>query len=207
VGEVTMRRWQSGKVFFLHRVKWSPPVLQLRFFPAERRNFVFKEGQYVHLMIEHISKSEWHPFTISSAFEDLDKEGFVSLHIRVMEKGTWTYKAKEYFKLLSGARPKPEGADDSFVLNLTHFDNNGMAQAGKHLGPDGLPLISINGPTAAPAQHYEKYSQVMLIGAGIGLTPCSSIIKSILKYKWKKGFKVRATYLARSSVSIDLDLC
>ena len=28
----------------------------------------------------------------------------------------------------------------------------------------------------------------MLVGAGIGLTPSSSILQSVLRHKWKKGF-------------------
>eukprot|EP00968_Pinguiococcus_pyrenoidosus_P028471 scaffold7887_cov286-Pinguiococcus_pyrenoidosus.AAC.1 len=30
---------------------------------------------------------------------------------------------------------------------------------------------------------------VMLIGAGIGLTPCSSILSALLKFRWKKNFR------------------
>lgn len=28
----------------------------------------------------------------------------------------------------------------------------------------------------------------MLIGAGIGMTPCASILRGALKYKWRKGY-------------------
>src|SRR3546814_19396221 len=28
----------------------------------------------------------------------------------------------------------------------------------------------------------------MLIGAGIGLTPCASVLTALLKYRWKKNF-------------------
>jgi hypothetical protein len=47
----------------------------------------------------------------------------------------------------------------------------------------------VDGPHAAPAQHYSTYDHVMMIGAGIGLTPSCSVLRSVLKYKWKKGWK------------------
>ena len=65
---------------------------------------------------------------------------------------------------------------------------NGTVQIGKHLGPDGNPLILIDGPHSAPAQHYTEYSEVVLVGAGIGLTPSSAIIQAVLRHKWRKGF-------------------
>jgi hypothetical protein len=39
------------------------------------------------------------------------------------------------------------------------------------------------------AQHYGTYHTTMLVGAGIGLTPSAAIIRAILRYKWKKGYK------------------
>jgi NADPH oxidase len=49
-------------------------------------------------------------------------------------------------------------------------------------------MLRVDGPHAAPAEHYSNYGTVMIIGAGIGLTPCASILTSLLKFKWKKGF-------------------
>jgi len=75
-----------------------------------------------------------------------------------------------------------------FVLELSHMDKNGKKQRGKYTGPDNLPLVQVDGPHAAPAQHYSDYTEIMLVGAGIGLTPSSSILQSVLRHKWKKGF-------------------
>ena len=49
-------------------------------------------------------------------------------------------------------------------------------------------MIRVDGPHSAPAEHYVNYGTVMLIGAGIGLTPCASILSSLTKYRWKKNF-------------------
>ena len=40
----------------------------------------------------------------------------------------------------------------------------------------------------APSQHCFQYDTVMLVGAGIGVTPCASIMKGVVGYRWKKGF-------------------
>lgn len=45
--------------------------------------------------------------------------------------------------------------------------------------------ILIDGPIGAPSQDYTNHSVVMLIGAGIGITPFASILKSTLK-QWKE---------------------
>ncbi len=44
------------------------------------------------------------------------------------------------------------------------------------------------GPHAAPAEHFARYGTLMLVGAGIGLTPCVSILTALTKYRWKKNF-------------------
>ena len=48
-------------------------------------NFNFSPGDWVFVKIPAIAKSEWHPFTISSAPE---QQNFFTLHIRGV--GQWT---------------------------------------------------------------------------------------------------------------------
>ena len=57
------------------------------------------------------------------------------------------------------------------------------------LGPDGKPLFKIDAPHGAPSQHVFRYQTCMLVGAGIGVTPCASIMKGVVNYRWKKGFQ------------------
>lgn len=38
------------------------------------------------------------------------------------------------------------------------YDKNGRLIQGMYTGPDGLPLIKIDGPHSAPAQHYRLVS-------------------------------------------------
>ena len=97
----------------------------------------------------------------------------------------------EYFSQMAPANMKQ---GEAFVLDLKHYNERGGVEPGKYLGPDGKPLIGIDGPHAAPAQVYSSYNEVMIIGAGIGLTPASSILKGICRYKWKKGFAPQVVY-------------
>lgn len=176
----------GNKPFLLRTVRYIPPVMELEFCPKNKEHFFFKEGQYTYLASPYISPNEWHPFTISSCHYDLVKDDTISLHIRIQKDGSWTSRLKNYFSMM--ARPRMMGKDGRFELIFTHYDQNGQVQGGKYLGPDGTPLILIDGPHAAPAQHYSEYAEAMIIGAGIGLTPVSSIMKAVLRQKWKLGF-------------------
>ena len=59
---------------------------------------------------------------------------------------------------------------------------------GKVIGPGGTPFFRVDAPHGAPSQHVFQYNTSMLIGAGIGGTPCASILKGVINYRWKKGF-------------------
>ena len=43
-----------------------------------------------------------------------------------------------------------------------------------------MPRLLIDGPYGAPAQEYNKYDVLLLIGLGIGATPLISIVKDVL---------------------------
>jgi len=47
---------------------------------------------------------------------------------------------------------------------------------------DKYPQILIKGPYGAPAQSYEHYDVLLLIGLGIGATPMISILKDLLNH-------------------------
>ena len=48
-------------------------------------------------------------------------------------------------------------------------------------GPDRLPILRIDGPHTAPSEYYKMHNTVMLVGSGIGLTPCSAILSACHK--------------------------
>jgi hypothetical protein len=230
---------RGNRPYLILKVEYIPPVMAIYFRPVFKEHFIFKEGQYLYLNCPAISPSEWHPFTISSASDDmnnntrihletgeevveiprpkslppnakwnkyclvsqdwttmdpneyLDKSDtgffdYISLHVKVHgldepTPRTWTRRLKEYIELMSPGR--------KFPFYFQRRDQRGEIQMGRQYGPDGqTPIIRVDGPHSAPAEHYARYGTLMLIGAGIGLTPCVSILTSLTKYRWKKNF-------------------
>lgn len=184
-GERIGRIKRSGRPIYLKTIKWISPVLELCFCPKNKDDLNFVEGQYLYINCPYLSINEWHPFTISSARGDLDQEDFVSVHIRV-HPGGWTEKLKNYLELFNPTKQYP--------YHLWRYNKKGVRKHGKDRGPDGTQLLRIDGPHSAPAQHYGSYKTVMLVGAGIGLTPSAAIIRGILRYKWKKGYFPERVY-------------
>lgn len=121
-------------------------------FQIRKPSFRFTPGQYIYLNVPSVSWYQWHPFTITSAPED----DFVAIHIRVV--GNWTGKVAESF----GIRRSSEGRLQSCIDV-----------------PRIMPKIYIDGPYGAPCQDYSKYEVIVCIGAGIGQTPFSSVLRSI----------------------------
>merc|ERR1711941_121559 len=57
----------------------------------------------------------------------------------------------------------------------------------QYKGPDGNPIIQVDGPYAAPTQHCSAYNVSVVVGAGIGVTPVRATLESIVFYRWRKG--------------------
>lgn len=107
---------------------------------------------------------------------------YVSVHIKVHGETSWTMQLKNYFQEMQGR------GEDSFPFYFYSRDARGDLTVGKQNGPDGKQILRIDGPHSAPSEHYVNYGTCMVIGAGIGLTPCASILTALTRYRWKKGF-------------------
>lgn len=83
-------------------------------------------------------------------------------------------------------------------LKLAHLED-GRAVPGLIDGPNGLPLLRIHGPYAAPTQHFCEYNEVMVCASGIGVTPLASALKSIAHFRWRfsldRAFPDSATFI------------
>ncbi|NJM66998.1 MAG: oxidoreductase [Acaryochloris sp. RU_4_1] len=89
--QLVRHRQSKRRVRLLNAVTLPGNVLALK---MERLGFTFEASDYVYLKCPTISKFEWHPFTISSAPEQLDQ---FSVHIRAV--GSWTQKLYHSFKV------------------------------------------------------------------------------------------------------------
>ncbi|KAF9255060.1 hypothetical protein L218DRAFT_1008985 [Marasmius fiardii PR-910] len=110
-----------------------------------------RAGQYIFLNCPEISYFQWHPFTLTSAPE----EDYISVHIRVV--GDFTT-----------ALAKAVGCD---------FDPKNK-EGGKVLGTDSnppinctLPRAMVDGPFGSASEDFLNYEVVLLVGAGMGVTP------------------------------------
>lgn len=119
---------------------------------VKKPSFIFKPGQYVQLNCPEVSRLQWHPFTITSSPE----EGFISLHLRVV--GDWTRK---------------------FAKRLGAQFSDKTAKIDGYTAPEQLPDIFIDGPYGSVSENYDQFEVAICIGAGIGQTPFSSILKSM----------------------------
>eukprot|EP00750_Incisomonas_marina_P017975 INCI2668.2.p1 GENE.INCI2668.2~~INCI2668.2.p1 ORF type:complete len:886 (-),score=109.95 INCI2668.2:1911-4568(-) len=180
--ERVFRYFRGNRSVLVRRVKWTPPVMEVQFIPEARSQFTFIEGQYLYINCPFLDTGvspEWHPFTISSSPGDMRSKDFVSVHIKIM-KGGWTEKLKDYFIKMNPT--------DTWPLELYRINEKGERVVGKMTGVDGKRLLRIDGPHSSPSQHFDAYHHTMLVGAGIGMTPCASILRGALKYKWRKGY-------------------
>ncbi|XP_063026218.1 NADPH oxidase 5 [Melospiza melodia melodia] len=176
------------------------------------KSFRFQPGDYVYLNVPAIAAYEWHPFSISSAPEQPET---LWLHIRA--RGQWTTKLYEYFQQLElhGLEPNPPGksrrerrsrhweqegsvaSGRDGAVELTAFRASGAAFPGKDpeqgdTGPgESQRSCSVkcflDGPYGTPSRRIFTSEHAVLIGAGIGITPCASILQSIMiRYRRQK---------------------
>ena len=71
ITERFLQVYRGNKPFKIVKVEWIEPVMAVYFRPVNKEDFIFKEGQYLYVACPYINSSEWHPFTISSASDDL----------------------------------------------------------------------------------------------------------------------------------------
>lgn len=172
----------SGSLYILERilrlVRGSSPTIVKRCnflkgdvlnLELEKPAFKYKAGQYCFINCPLISKTEWHPFTISSCPE----QEYLTFHIRAV--GDWTKALMATFK---------------------GNDKSGSVTIDKPLAPDGKTrLLRVDGPFGTSADYVFDYEYVMLAAAGIGVTPYSSLLRQIQhKVQNEKNMKIKKVY-------------
>ena len=124
-------------------------------------SFNYKAGQWLFLNCPSISRTQWHPFTITSCPFD----PYVSVHVR--QVGDWT-------KDLANAL----GAGPEQAKLYNEIDPLGIYEVGLKESEE-MPLLKIDGPYGAPAEDVFENEVAVLVGTGIGVTPWASILKNI----------------------------
>lgn len=121
-----------------------------------------RAGQYIFLCCPEVSVWQYHPFTLTSAPE----EDYISVHIRCV--GDFT---KAFAKAL-GCNFEKRGEKGAVVK--ANPDEENVETMRKV-----LPRVYIDGPFGSASEDVFKFEIAVLVGAGIGVTPFASILKSI----------------------------
>ncbi|KAI0061220.1 NADPH oxidase [Artomyces pyxidatus] len=160
ISERVLREVRSRHRTYISKVIQHPSkVMEIQ---IKKEKTTTRAGQYIFLSCPEISYFQWHPFTLTSAPE----EDYISVHIRVV--GDFTT-----------ALSKALGCD---------FDSKGEKDrdGGKVIGTSAnppvnrvLPRVMVDGPFGSASEDFLNYETVLLVGAGIGVTPFASILKSI----------------------------
>lgn len=177
--ERILREVRSRQRTYISKVIQHPSkVVELQ---IKKDKTTTRAGQYIFLNCPEISYYQWHPFTLTSAPE----EDYISVHIRVV--GDFTSALAEAV----GCNFDSKGGNDA------------GADGGKVIGTAAnpplnrvLPRVMVDGPFGSASEDFSKFETVLLVGAGIGVTPFASILKSIW-YRMNKFNKSKSTRLSK----------
>ncbi|KAF8323105.1 NADPH oxidase [Clavulina sp. PMI_390] len=169
ISERVLREVRSRHHTYISKIIQHPSnVMEVQ---IKKEKTTTRAGQYIFLSCPEVSYWQWHistngsssPFTLTSAPE----EDYISVHIRVQGDFTTAFAKAlgcDFSKKERGGEKDKKG-DQSMVvpppLNRT------------------LPRVMVDGPFGSASEDFFKYETVLLVGAGIGVTPFASILKTI----------------------------
>lgn len=143
----------SVQTIVFEAIQHPSKVMELRLKRLDGKPFSYKSGQYCFLNSPYLAGPEWHPFTITSA---PNGDPYLSFHIKAV--GDWT---------------------NSLTSMLNPEKKMGLVCENMLYAPNGKPIMRVDGGFGAASEEVFGFETVMLIGAGIGVTPFGSILKNI----------------------------
>ncbi|GLB39986.1 putative NADPH oxidase [Lyophyllum shimeji] len=181
IWERILREIRSRHITYISKVIQHPSnVMELQ---IKKEKTTTRAGQYIFLSCPEVSYFQWHPFTLTSAPE----EDYISVHIRVV--GDFTKALAKAVGCDFESKEKGKGGD--------------AASGGKVVGTVAnpplnrtLPRVMVDGPFGSASEDFFKYETVLLVGAGIGVTPFASILKTIW-YRMNNFKSSKATRLSK----------
>ncbi|KAG8836196.1 hypothetical protein FRC17_009539 [Serendipita sp. 399] len=168
--ERVLREVRSRHITYVSKVIQHPSkVMEVQ---IKKEKTKTRAGQYIFLSCPEVSYWQWHPFTLTSAPE----EDYISIHVRVV--GDFTTALSKALGCDFDARPgeKVERNKDGAIVVPPPINRV-------------LPRVMIDGPFGSASEDFLnlrheltrplQYETVLLVGAGIGVTPFAAILKSI----------------------------
>mmetsp|Transcript_25163 Transcript_25163/g.37013 ORF Transcript_25163/g.37013 Transcript_25163/m.37013 type:complete len:736 (-) Transcript_25163:289-2496(-) len=144
--------------------------------PASWKNH-FRSGMYAFINVPEVSRTQWHPFSLtSSPFDD-----FIEFNFKVV--GDWTKQVDEIFEKV--ANKGNEGTDSITsslkwsCRSLEEYNSRSRDEEGGAKLID-YPIVKVEGPMGASSQGFRDYPVVVLVGAGIGVTPMISVLRGLM---------------------------
>ncbi len=135
-----------------------------------------RAGQYIFLCCPEVSIWQYHPFTLTSAPE----EDYISVHVRMV--GNFTKALGKALGCDDGKSGRDAGAKKA-RSEVVSMAPGGLQKL--------LPRIYVDGPFGSASEDVFKFETAVLVGAGIGVTPFASILKSIWYRMSQGGAQVR----------------
>ncbi|CAG8532358.1 22562_t:CDS:2 [Dentiscutata erythropus] len=167
ISERILREIRAQQKTYISKVVMHPSkVVEIQI----KKNVATKAGQYIFLCCPEVSYWEWHPFTLTSAPE----EDYISIHIRVVGDFTEALAKKlgcnfeEEAALRKKNRDRIKSQYDGIDISS---DNPKLLKV--------LPRVMIDGPFGSASEDVFKFEVAMLVGAGIGVTPFASVLKTL----------------------------
>ncbi|ORY26889.1 NADPH oxidase [Naematelia encephala] len=161
ISERVLREIRARHVTYISKVIQHPSrVLEIQ---IKKEHTSPRAGQYIFINCPEISYFQYHPFTLTSAPE----EDYISVHIR--SAGDWT---------TAFAKALGANFDAKSEKDRTEKEDGGGVILSPPVGKV-LPRIMVDGPFGSASEDFSKFETVLLVGAGIGVTPFASILKSI----------------------------
>ena len=127
-----------------------------------------RAGQYIFLCCPEVSIWQYHPFTLTSAPE----EDYISVHVRAV--GNFT----KALALALGCKFDKAGERPKTMASVVSVDRRAKGDIDPTVRKV-LPRIYVDGPFGSASEDVFKFETAVLVGAGIGVTPFASILKSI----------------------------
>ncbi|KAF9932647.1 hypothetical protein FBU30_007644 [Linnemannia zychae] len=159
--ERVLREWRGIQNTTISRVILHPSkVVEIQ---MKKESCHALAGQYIFICCPEVSLWQWHPFTLTNAPE----EEHLSVHIRVVG---------DFTKAL-GRRLGCDIDDEATEWDESLGDKS-IPGRNSNLGTV-WPRIMIDGPFGAASEDVFKFEVTVLVGAGIGVTPFASVLKSI----------------------------
>jgi dual oxidase len=138
--------------------------------------FQNRPGQYSRINIPEISFLQYHPITIASGSHHPNLVFYIST------VGNWT---KSLLKIAKQFKENPEikvkSLDNEIDFNVLKNKTHYLFYQQKPIENVMLrPYCRLDGPLGAPCENFEKYKKLIFIAGGIGITPFTSILYSMI---------------------------